>query len=108
MQDYNKSDKIAYKAYIEAKKAKIAEQSKNNTLLKKYRNSATYKELYEKQHGVCAICHKPSTIALAVDHDHATGIVRGLLCSNCNMGIGLLGDSIELLYSAIQYIEHSI
>lgn len=41
---------------------------------------------------------------MAVDHDHATNRVRGILCSNCNRGIGLLGDSPEIINKAIDYL----
>ena len=41
----------------------------------------------------------------AVDHDHETGAVRGLLCNHCNRGIGLLGDSITNLENAIKYLQ---
>lgn len=50
----------------------------------------------------CAICGKP---AQAVDHDHQTGAVRGVLCHKCNTGIGFLGDSPERLESAIRYLR---
>jgi hypothetical protein len=68
-----------------------------------------YEKILQKQNNVCAICNNPAvngnSKSLAVDHDHATGNVRGLLCSNCNRGIGLLGDNIEILKSAITYLE---
>jgi hypothetical protein len=75
-------------------------------------NTADYKRLYTKQHGFCAICHQPETkmlkgtpVQLAIDHDHETGKVRGLLCSRCNLTLGQVGDSIELLESAIYYLR---
>lgn len=51
----------------------------------------------------CEICgkHKP----LVVDHDHATGAFRGLLCSSCNTSLGKFGDSIEILNLAIAYLS---
>lgn len=57
---------------------------------------------------VCATCgvEKPETAkALAVDHDHDTGAVRGLLCANCNKGIGNLGDNVDTLIAAAAYLE---
>ena len=56
--------------------------------------------------GRCEICNEPLIIA-NVDHDHKTGIVRGLLCSNCNTALGLFKDSTTNLASAIIYLEES-
>jgi hypothetical protein len=56
-----------------------------------------YDALYEKQDGRCAICREPErakqngkTVRLGVDHDHATGTIRGLLCRGCNRAVGTL------------------
>jgi hypothetical protein len=70
-------------------------------------NSAIYKEMLENQKGLCAICGKeaPKGNQFHIDHDHKTGIVRGLLCSFCNLGIGQLKHSIEILISAIEYLK---
>ena len=51
----------------------------------------------------CEICFQHSN-NLHVDHDHTTGTVRGLLCSNCNRGIGLLQENVLFLQNAISYI----
>ena len=66
-----------------------------------------YHELLEYQGGRCYICHRrPASKRLAVDHDHTTGAVRGLLCKACNRDIlGHLGDSVEALHRAISYLE---
>ena len=45
---------------------------------------------------------------LDADHDHATGYVRGWLCRNCNMGIGLLGDDVAGLERAIEYLRRPL
>ncbi len=62
-----------------------------------------YEQLVESQGGVCAICklQKP----LVVDHDHNTGLVRGLLCQECNRAIGVFKDSPPLLQSAVSYLR---
>lgn len=59
------------------------------------------------QKGCCAVCGKSSDKILHVDHDHNTGKVRGLLCHNCNTGIGHLGDDPARLRAAIKYLEGS-
>lgn len=67
--------------------------------------------MYFEQDGTCAICHEAE--ATHVDHDHACcsdnqscgRCVRGLLCHSCNVAIGLLGDSVARLASAILYLE---
>ena len=64
-----------------------------------------YQALFEAQNGLCAVCEQPSTRPLCVDHDHIVNRVRGLLCSGCNAGIGLLGDSVQGLIRAINYLE---
>lgn len=58
-----------------------------------------------EQDGRCKICGQLKK--LNVDHDHATGEVRGLLCHGCNVGIGFFRDSPELLRSAIDYLVRS-
>ena len=66
-----------------------------------------YMVLFEKQEGLCAICRKPQagrTKNLCVDHDHETGEVRGLLCNNCNRGLGLFGDDPQVLANAADYL----
>lgn len=75
-----------------------------------------YVVMEESQDGCCAICGRPETIIkrhkvcrLAIDHDHETGEVRGLLCSNCNRGLGMFKDSPNLLWAAANYlIRHNL
>jgi hypothetical protein len=66
-----------------------------------------YQQMYQAQGGLCAICGNPQIPSrrLAVDHDHQSGLVRGLLCHYCNAGIGHFGDDISRLESAIAYLR---
>ena len=65
-----------------------------------------YATLLAAQGGGCAICGKaPNGRTLAVDHDHVTGAIRGLLCSGCNLGMGHLG---EHLGEAAAYIRKAV
>ena len=76
--------------------------------LKRYGLAPTdHKMRLSEQAGVCAICHRTNENgrALSVDHDHETGVVRGLLCSNCNTMIGLAQESTETLAAAIEYLN---
>lgn len=65
-----------------------------------------YNSLKEKQSNLCAICKQPEQFngSLAVDHCHATGKVRGLLCTNCNRGLGHFKDSTDNLRNAVEYL----
>lgn len=64
-----------------------------------------YNRLLKKQQGVCKICKlPPGRRRLHADHCHATGRVRGLLCHNCNLGLGNFRDDPTLLRSAIRYL----
>lgn len=59
--------------------------------------------LIAKADGRCEICQKPSELLL-IDHCHATGVVRGMLCDFCNKGIGWLREDIAALQSAVSYL----
>lgn len=67
---------------------------------------AQYDALAEAQGGGCALCGKACTTGkrLAVDHDHATGRVRGLLCRKCNRGLGHFDDDPAALRRAADYL----
>jgi hypothetical protein len=63
-----------------------------------------YEETLAAQGGACAICLRPSE-KLHVDHCHASGQVRGLLCFECNTGLGKFADNIASLERAIEYLK---
>lgn len=76
-----------------------------------------YNAVLDRQGGVCGICGNAEEIknpsakkqsSLAVDHCHETGKIRGLLCFKCNTGIGALGDTVESLEKALDYLKSDI
>jgi hypothetical protein len=67
-----------------------------------------YDKLFHEQQGKCAICDSTENGRykhLSIDHDHSNGKIRGLLCNNCNRGLGLLKDNPEVLRKAADYVE---
>lgn len=69
---------------------------------------ADYNRMLKEQNFVCAVCEKTveqNKKALSVDHCHVTGKVRALLCTTCNLGMGVFNDNIELLQKAIEYLQ---
>ena len=70
-----------------------------------------FDKILKDQGGTCKICNNTSSnsriVKLSVDHCHETGNVRGLLCSNCNMGLGRFKDNAELLSKAIEYLREA-
>ena len=85
---------------------------KKNNLTRKCKrlgiSADEFTRLYKLQDGKCALCEIDQGECIkrfAIDHDHATGIVRGLLCDKCNRGIGLLNDSPSILIKAAEYVQ---
>lgn len=69
-----------------------------------------YAALVQGANGKCELCGVKLTddgpSREVIDHDHNTGSVRGLLCNNCNMGLGYVADSPDLLEQLAQYLEN--
>lgn len=107
--DKNHQKDLANKAkYRVENKEKIAEAYRKHILQKRFGLSKEeYDSMLETQNSVCAICRKPCSTgrSLAVDHNHETGIIRSLLCRNCNVSIGLMKEDPELLRAAANYLE---
>jgi hypothetical protein len=75
--------------------------------LKKYKITVEeYEKRLKEQNGGCAICGTAPTKErrLCVDHDHETGVIRGLLCYSCNIALGHFQDSRSLLQRAVDYL----
>jgi Recombination endonuclease VII len=69
--------------------------------------TADYDRMLDAQSGRCAICRAESPLGRGrwhADHDHVTGQVRGLLCNNCNRGIGYFGDDPQVMTAAARYV----
>jgi hypothetical protein len=68
-----------------------------------------YKELWRFQNGLCLICRKPESKPgvkwLSVDHNHRTGLIRGLLCGGCNVALGNFKEDVRAILNAAWYIH---
>jgi hypothetical protein len=102
--------KEAQKAYADRNKKRSREKHIRN----KYGlTMEQYDVILLSQQGVCAICGEPETALdsggnvrnLAIDHNHETGKIRGLLCNRCNYVLGFSKDSVDILNSMIKYLE---
>lgn len=97
--------------YIDANREKVVRRAVASNRKRLYGvTSAAFEALKEAQGHKCAICRNlfaASTRKVHIDHDHNIGDVRGLLCSNCNTGLGLFRDNTENLNSAIAYLNRA-
>ena len=66
------------------------------------------KRMLQSQQGICPICNEKIGETYALDHDHQTGRIRAILCSNCNTGLGFFKENIALLGRALIYLPHPI
>lgn len=88
----------------------IRKEYRASNLKRKGVTEQQYGALLTAQGGACAICRRTKPRSdqknFAIDHCHATGVVRGLLCSRCNMALGLLDDSQEMLSRSAAYLTN--
>lgn len=88
------------KAWRDANAAKV------RGYVRKWTYGITYEEherMYREQGGLCLGCKKRD--AVCVDHDHVTGLVRGLLCKPCNSALGFAEDSVDILTGLAAYLD---
>lgn len=101
-------DHARVRTYHKNNRAKVVKQQLISHRRREYGlTEEQYNDMISSQNNMCAICNKTSHKTLHIDHDHETGKVRGLLCSNCNTGIGFFKDDISLLNNAIDYLAKS-
>lgn len=112
---YNRTkDKRA--KYLEENKDVVAKRKRSYYLRSTFGITIEqYDEMEASQGGLCAICREPEIVAdpknpavmkrLAVDHNHDSGKIRGLLCQRCNMGLGYFRDNDRLLNLAADYLQ---
>ena len=96
--------------YYKKNKPRLQHLVRNGMLKRKYGiDKQIYDNLLKMQNGKCAICglqeKEHRNQVLNVDHNHLTKKVRGLLCNNCNRGIGHLKDSLSNLENALSYLK---
>lgn len=96
--------------FANANKQYMSDRQRKYQLMDKYGiTEDDYNSMLKDQNGKCAICETTTPTGkwkrFAVDHCHITGIVRGLLCNECNRGMGLLKDNPELLLKAANYLQ---
>lgn len=107
---YYSKNRIGVRLYQKEYRLRTLEEEKarhrrNN--IKQYGiTESDYLKMFEDQKGVCLICSLPQlTKRLHIDHCHKKNKVRGLLCENCNRGLGMFKDSPEILKLAIEYLN---
>jgi len=92
--------------WYKANRARRAEISRRWELSQYGLSLEQYRKMVKASGGKCELCRAvPQRKALAVDHDHTTNKVRGVLCGPCNQALGLFRDDTVLLTKAIAYLE---
>ena len=92
---------------LECKAIRDKAYKRNNALKSNFGIDADdWKMMFSLQGNACAICKRPGggKAYMAVDHDHQTNRIRGILCRDCNMGLGNFKDSQEFLEIAARYL----
>ncbi len=104
----NTSRRLRYATDREFRTKILAKQSarQRKRTCKKHRISVDeYEAMHARQRGACGICERPFRHTPCIDHCHATGTVRGLLCSKCNVGLGYYDDDPTFMRKAAHYLE---
>lgn len=113
--EHKEQERVRNKAYRTANKNRLTRTKWEQRLRYKYGiDVSLFNEILKSQGGRCAICGEKAWMpgegkrrkqTFVVDHDHATGKIRGILCGNCNTALGQFKDSVAVLESAIKYLK---
>lgn len=109
--EYNYHAKPKRQEWLKDNKERIRPIHKNNYLKAKFGITLDeYETKKNSQNGLCAICKKALGMGKKchLDHCHSTGKIRGMLCSECNTGLGKFVDQPDLLRAAANYIEEHL
>lgn len=93
------------RSYLKNKAANIEYSTHYNRKKRLGITKEQYEQMNTTQKGLCAICSNTCTKSLAVDHDHATGMIRELLCNSCNRGLGYFKDDKFRVFAAYNYLD---
>lgn len=96
-----------YHSSLENKKPHHKAARKHSLKMRYGMSLEDFDRMHSERGGLCDICSRPNIAGrvLIVDHEHGTGRVRGLLCQPCNLAIGQLQDSPEIIRKALRYVE---
>ena len=98
--------RLAIKGYRQSHKLELKDYEKNRNITKYGITRQDYNNLYEKQLGLCSLCHKPFGDSIPhIDHCHKTNKVRGLLHRSCNLLLGHAKDDPQTLQLGIEYLK---
>ncbi len=105
----------AYRNRLRGSGLPSSEVARRNNRFKNYGlKHEDFEQMWSRQNGQCAICRRQMLVggrnsnSCHVDHDHASGVVRGLLCLSCNHGIGKFYDDPLLLERAASYLNRKV
>lgn len=108
--EYNRAATAAKKSQYYRNKEKYTASNLDSHYRRAYNlTTKQVDQMIADRNGLCDICGLPEKIEkrLSVDHSHKTGQVRGMLCTNCNVGIARFNDSPELMRVAALYMEQT-
>jgi hypothetical protein len=105
---YYQDNAAARKAYMRLYRERFPRKARSAVLKATFGITLDdYDQILLEQNGGCAICGTPpKTKRLSIDHDHTTGRIRGLLCNDCNAGLGFFQESVGRFRRALAYMVH--